>query len=204
MRSKRRLEGFTLIELMVTVAIISVLLMLVGPSFQDMILMQRLRGASAQLVTDLQFARAEAVNRGRYVRIHFGSDADQTCYVLYLAESSAAERCECTRGAGLACSPGEGRLELKTVSIQKSSLVQLSWPDWDPAADPSYPNPGFAFDFVTGGLLSIPTDTPMQPSPGISLDASIDADRLLRHKVLITGRPAVCSPNAARMQVPEC
>ena len=204
MRRDHRHSGFTLIELMVTVAIMLVLIVLVAPSFQDMIVMQRLRGTSAQLNTDLQYARAEAVARGRYVRVHFGGDADQTCYVLFLADSSSADRCECTRGAGSACSSGDGRLELKTVSIPTSGHVQLSWPTWSPLADPSYPNPGFAFDFVTGGLLSTPSDTPMGPSPEISIDVSIDAERLLRHTVLITGRPAVCSPNPARMQVPTC
>ncbi len=196
MRLKRRPGGFTLIELMVTVAIISILLVLVAPSFQDMILMQRLRGIDAQLITDIQFARAEAVARGRYVRINMGSDSSQTCYVLYLADGNGVGRCECTRGAGSACESGGGRLELKTVTVPQSSGVALTWPTGQ--------NTGFAFDFVTGGLLSIPSDTNVSPSLEISIDASIDADRLLRNKILPTGRPAVCSPNPARMQVPAC
>ena len=93
MRKHRRASpGFTLIELMVVVAIAGVLLLLVAPSFQDMIVMQRLRGVNAQLITDMQFARSEAVSRGRYARVNFGNDGDQTCYVIYVAAGNGVAR----------------------------------------------------------------------------------------------------------------
>ena len=73
-----RQRGFTLIELMVVVAVLGTLVMLVAPSFRDMILMQRLRGINAQVTTDMQFARSEAVSRGRTARVVLGSNANQT------------------------------------------------------------------------------------------------------------------------------
>jgi type IV fimbrial biogenesis protein FimT len=196
MTSNRRRRGITLIELMVAVAIISILIMMVAPSFQDMILMQRLRGISAQLNTDLQFARTEAVARGRPVRVNLGGNTNQTCYVLYLADGNGVERCACTRGMGSACAAGDGRVELKTVSIPRSSQVALTWP--------SIQNSGFAFDFVTGGLFTIPEDQMSSPSAEIYVDVSIDSNRLLRSRVLTSGRPSVCSTHPDRVQVAAC
>ena len=196
LQSVRGRQGFTLIELMVTIAIAGLLILLVAPSFQDMIVMQRLRGVDAQLVTDLQFARAEAVARGRYVRINLGSDASQTCYVLYLSDGSGFDRCDCTLGVGSACPAGDGRLELKTVSVPRSGQVSLTWP--------ASQDTGFAFDFVTGGLVTIPSDTASAPLPFISIDARVDDDRRLRTEVIQTGRPRVCAPNPERMGTVAC
>ncbi|MBL0296209.1 MAG: hypothetical protein IPQ21_03190 [Betaproteobacteria bacterium] len=61
----------TLVELMVVVAVVAIVLTLAAPSFRDFILLQRLKGINAQLVTDLQFARSEAVARGTLMRVQF-------------------------------------------------------------------------------------------------------------------------------------
>lgn len=57
----RRVLGLTLIELMITIAVVGVLLALAAPSFYEFMLVQRLKGVNAELVTDLQLARSEAV-----------------------------------------------------------------------------------------------------------------------------------------------
>ena len=62
-------RGFTLVELLIVVAVVAIILVVAAPSFRDMILMQRLRSITAQLVTDLQFARNEAVSRGTLLRL---------------------------------------------------------------------------------------------------------------------------------------
>ena len=56
--------GFTLIELMVTVAVAVVLLGLAVPSFRDMIEKSRLRGATDDIVNLLNISRAGAVKLG--------------------------------------------------------------------------------------------------------------------------------------------
>ena len=55
-------RGFTMIELMVTLAIAAVLLTLVAPSFTDQLARRRLEGAATELSTDLQFTRSLAVS----------------------------------------------------------------------------------------------------------------------------------------------
>lgn len=56
-------RGFTLLELMVVVALVAILASLAAPSFTGMIANQRVSTAAQELQVLLQFARAEAVYR---------------------------------------------------------------------------------------------------------------------------------------------
>lgn len=56
-------RGFTIIELMVTIAILGVLLSLAAPSFSTLIENQRAKSAAADLYASLVRARSEAVKR---------------------------------------------------------------------------------------------------------------------------------------------
>lgn len=66
MRSAR---GFTLIELMVTIAIAAILLAVVVPSLSDLLARRRLEGMANELSADLQYARTESVSRRLPVRL---------------------------------------------------------------------------------------------------------------------------------------
>jgi len=65
----RRSGGFTLIELMVTVAIAAIVLALAAPAFTDLIARNRMTAAVNTFVTNLQLARSEAVKRGSAVSL---------------------------------------------------------------------------------------------------------------------------------------
>ena len=69
----RAYRGFTLIELMVTVAIIAILAALAGPSFREYLATQRLKGAFTELSTDLQFARSESVQKNAAITATFAA-----------------------------------------------------------------------------------------------------------------------------------
>ncbi len=69
MHNRKSLPGFTLVELMVTLAVASILVGIATPSFQTMISNSRLTGATNELIGALSFARSEAVKRGIQVTI---------------------------------------------------------------------------------------------------------------------------------------
>jgi len=60
-------QGFTLIELMVTVSIAAILLGMAIPSFTSTITSNRLTTNANELVTALNLARSEAIKRGQHV-----------------------------------------------------------------------------------------------------------------------------------------
>ena len=65
----RQARGFTLIELMVTIAVAAVLLALAQPSFTALINSNRLAAQSNELVAGLQEARIEALRANRRVTV---------------------------------------------------------------------------------------------------------------------------------------
>jgi len=67
--TKRVQMGFTLIELMVTLAVAVILAKLAAPSFQQYILNQRIRNAAYDVVSALSLARSEAITRNTSVNI---------------------------------------------------------------------------------------------------------------------------------------
>ncbi len=62
-------RGFTLLELMVTVAVVAILATVGVPGFQELIQNNRVTTQTNELVTALNFARTEAVKRGRNVQV---------------------------------------------------------------------------------------------------------------------------------------
>jgi type IV fimbrial biogenesis protein FimT len=62
-------RGFTLIELMITLAVMAILLSWAVPSFQEIIRQNRLTTDTNDLVTALNLARSEAIKRGRTVTV---------------------------------------------------------------------------------------------------------------------------------------
>ncbi|MFP8833476.1 Tfp pilus assembly protein FimT/FimU [Hydrogenophaga sp. XSHU_21] len=66
-RAPRRAAGFTLVELMVVVALLGILLGLAAPSFSGALQRQRERSTAQELHDALELGRAEAIRLGRPV-----------------------------------------------------------------------------------------------------------------------------------------
>ena len=77
-------DGFTVVELLVTVSIVAVLLGLAVPSFRDLFERQRLETVADTIMSDLRAARAEAISRGPEdaLRVEFTTASSSWSYTI--------------------------------------------------------------------------------------------------------------------------
>jgi prepilin-type N-terminal cleavage/methylation domain-containing protein len=92
--------GVTLIELMIVIVIITILVVLSIPAFNDYIATQRARGAAEGLVSALQNAKAEAVKSNQETSIIFRPTTIDTEHAstswCYGMTPSGASSCDCS------------------------------------------------------------------------------------------------------------
>ena len=85
--------GFTLVELMIGIAVVAILLTVVVPSFQHMMERARVRSAAESLVSALQFARSEAIKQNTRVEVAF--DGEGTTAWCYGLDDDPSSECDC-------------------------------------------------------------------------------------------------------------
>ena len=196
-------RAFTLIELMVVIAVIGIVLVLAGPPMIDMLGMQRMKAVNSQLVSDFQFARSEAVSRNQFVGVSFRnvSTEPMSCYVIFASSTDPLNynaldptQCNCTQPPGSACS-GNMR-EIRTVQVPREQGLQLRvhslQPKW------------FAFVPLTGGMRNKPANTLEVAGFEFCAEVTRSPRGRLRSGVNLSGRPSTCSPDSSVTGVPSC
>ncbi|MDD5461228.1 MAG: GspH/FimT family pseudopilin [Methylococcales bacterium] len=107
---RQRDSGFTLLEVMIVIAIIGIIAAMAVPSYQDMIERNRLKQVAEALKLDLQFARTEAIKRSQNVLVtRTPGSAGAWCYGLSTKAScscaqvtkTATDYCEIKRVSGI-------------------------------------------------------------------------------------------------------
>lgn len=170
MTAPRNSRGFTLVELMITIAIGAILVSLAAPSFRSYLVKKKVEGTLAELANDIQFARSEAVTRNTPVRMTLGAN----CYSVHPSSATVtASSCTVTAGA-----------DIRTVRVQDSASVTLAG------------NGGLAwieFDNVRGTA----TFSPAATEGAIDVTATGGSPAVnLRARITEFGRVQVCSPNS--------
>jgi len=95
-------RGLTLIELLTTLVLIGTLLGLAMPSMHKLVQQRRLDGAVQTYLSQLHWARLQAVALNQPVYIGFGQTPAGSCYLFYTGER---DRCNCG-AAGSTCAEG--------------------------------------------------------------------------------------------------
>jgi len=202
MRNAAWRRGFTLVELLVVVAVLAILLVLSAPSMRDFILMQRLKGIHAQIVTDLQLARSEAMSSGQVVNVRVQEPGLMSCYVLFNDSQQsyrtlgASSGCDCAQPEGSRCTQA-GTREIRTVQIPNARGVSLVVPGSE----------AVAFDPSTGGIVLLRTEAGVVSGSAFTVISAIDEPlkpRSLAAVVGLSGRPTVCRPVGSTMSEPSC
>lgn len=80
--SRRKSKGFTLIEIVVVIAILSIIAAIAVPSFRTMILNAEGRAAAESILNGLQHARTEAVTRNARVEFVVANDTSWNVQLL--------------------------------------------------------------------------------------------------------------------------
>ncbi|MBT9489882.1 MAG: GspH/FimT family pseudopilin [Rubrivivax sp.] len=195
-RGRRSTRGLSLIELLIGLAVVAMLVAFAVPSLADFVRMQRLRAINAEMVNDLQFARSEATARNQYVHVRFRPAGNgMTCYAIYLVPPNQnTVRCDCRTVPEPTCQAG-GTL-LRTVRVPTRLVVNFSTP-----ADQGF---GFAFDHISGGIVSVAVDF-NPPALGLwSVDTKLDDERVLRNHVCPSGRVRTCAPSSKSVGAADC
>jgi len=170
-------RGFTLVEAAIVVAVAAVTLTAATPDFSGFIERQRLDGVASQLVSDIQFARSEAVMRNHGVRISLNAEAAGACYLVH---TGAAGDCECHADGTAACTGSAHAL--RTVALPAGERIGLS-----------------------GSVSSILFD-PLHgtSSPTGTLRVTAASGRAIHHVVNLMGRIRSCSPQGRVVGYSNC
>lgn len=179
MKTPTKIQGVTLIELMIVIVIAAVLLAIGVPAFQDTIDRNRLKAATETLYGDLQFAKSEAIKRNRKIVIAFTTSNGNATWCYGLREVSP---CDCT---------GTDATKPCTIDNIKKVVSNADYPNvkLNPSANITFDNIRSTFTGTGGTACINATDC----------IATLESAKQKESRVTLygLGRIKICSPDAS-------
>ncbi|PCJ30679.1 MAG: hypothetical protein COA99_17880 [Moraxellaceae bacterium] len=149
----QRHKGFSLVELMVTIAVLAVLAAIAAPSFLDLLDRRKLSGAGEALFANLIFAKTEAIKRNTPVRVTFVGTGTTWCYGLAV---NAA--CDCSDNVPACTIDGVTKIvdqdDYSSVSVAAGSSFANSFTSFSPLRGAAN-NGTLTFEISTGAEFSV-------------------------------------------------
>ena len=191
--NKPSMRGFSLIELMVTVGVLSIILMAALPSFNEFRQRSALRGATDQIISFWANARFESLKRNALVKVSMGTDNANYC--MGAAVTTAPDddtQCDCFETI-----PANADF----CNVGRYPVDQAEWKRirYMGTPDDLIGDDGVVIIDPKRGGLTIPTSAGYwelaSPAGGV--------DYRLRVNVDLFGRAVACEPTAASAKMPQ-
>jgi type IV fimbrial biogenesis protein FimT len=183
--------GFTMIELMVTLAVLAILLVAAAPSFTDFFDKSRVRGAADGVISLIGNARAEAVKTDLDVNVAFKGSAASWCVGANAATpptggapAGSASACDCTDTTKC------------LVGGQRSTINVGAYPDVGIGTIPG----AFVFDSKLGVVSPLATNSVTLTSPRGKYGIKVEVSALGQARLCVPAlKPAIagvaaCAP----------
>ena len=168
--NRRPPRGVTLIETLCVASIIAITVGLAAPNFSAWQDRQALNGAAAQLETDIQYARSQAVATSTVVRLSVRVESGGACYIVH---SGLKDGCSCDPNGTATCT--DTALVWRHATFPVKSPVRFMSRSVSIAFDPEH------------GTVTPTTTFKLQAGAG----------KTLHQVVNIMGRVRTCSPDQA-------
>jgi type IV fimbrial biogenesis protein FimT len=122
--SSRMQSGFTLVELIVVLAIGGIIMAIAAPAFNTLVLNNRLKAAVADLQSSLYFARSEAMKRGASVEVTPNSGNWKNGWVVKISAGA-----ELRRGDGFSTTLTAAQSPTGTITYGRNGRLTAGAPD---------------------------------------------------------------------------
>ena len=189
---RARVAGFTLIELMVGLAILGVLIALTIPAFADLRQRAAVRGAADQMASFWANARFEAVKRNSMVKVGFVRNAAGQMCLGAEATTAANDDAHCDCFTAGECDVGQ-------YPSEQSDWRGVGWMAAPTMGDNGTADVGVVVLEPRRGALSEPGDI-----GNVVLRSNPDVvDYRLQFNVDARGRVVLCEPAAAPDKLPD-